>query len=47
VQAVPQALAVPGESKVEPTYGTRPEPPAWWADALIPDEGAPSVSFHM
>ncbi len=46
VQAVPQALAVPGEAKVETTYGTRPEPPAWWADALIPDEGAPSVSFH-
>jgi ribonuclease Z len=47
VQAVPQALAVPGESKVEPTYGTRPEPPAWWADALIPDEGPPAATFHI
>ncbi len=38
VQAAPQAIAIPGESKVEPTYGTRPEPPAWWAKAIIPDE---------
>ena len=46
VKAVPQAMAVPGESRVEPTYGTRPAPPAWWADAIIPDEDAPSEAFH-
>jgi ribonuclease Z len=38
VQAAPQAVAIPGESKLELTYSTRPEPPAWWAAAIIPDE---------
>ena len=38
VQAAPQAMAIPGESKLDLTYSTRPEPPAWWAEALIPDE---------
>jgi ribonuclease Z len=42
-EAVPQAIAVPGEPKVEPTYGDRPAPPGWWEDALIPeDPPAPS-----
>jgi len=47
VQAVPQALANPGEAKIKPTYGTRPEPPAWWADAIIPDEDAPTGTYHL
>lgn len=48
VQAAPQAFAIPGEAKIEPTYGTRPEPPAWWADAIIPDEDqAPTADFHL
>jgi ribonuclease Z len=38
VQAAPQAVAIPGESKLELTYSTRPEPPAWWAEALISDD---------
>jgi len=47
VQAAPQALAIPGEAKIEPTYGTRPEPPAWWADAIIPDDDAPTAAYHL
>jgi ribonuclease Z len=48
VQAVPQALAIPGEAKIKPTYDTRPVPPAWWAEALIPDEdAAPTADFHL
>jgi len=47
VQGAPQALAIPGEAKIEPTYGTRPEPPAWWADALIPDDDAPTAGYHL
>jgi ribonuclease Z len=38
VQAAPQSVAIPGKAKIKPTYGTRPEPPAWWADAIIADE---------
>jgi ribonuclease Z len=41
VQAAPQAVAVPGDSTLDLTYDTRPEPPAWWAEALIPDEQPP------
>jgi ribonuclease Z len=41
VQAAPQAVAVPGESQLELTYSTRPEPPVWWAEAIIPDEEPP------
>jgi ribonuclease Z len=47
VQAAPQAMAVPGESKLELTYGTRPEPPAWWAEAIIPDEEPPPPAHHL
>ena len=47
VQAVPQAFATVGEAKIEPTYGTRPKPPAWWADAIIPDDHAPTAAFHL
>jgi ribonuclease Z len=42
-EAVPQPLAVPGEPKFEPTYDVRPDAPAWWPDALIP-EGSPAPS---
>jgi ribonuclease Z len=35
VQADPQPVAVPGKSTLKLTYGTRPEPPEWWAEALI------------
>jgi ribonuclease Z len=38
VQAAPQPVAVPGKSKLKLTYGTRPEPPAWWADVIISDD---------
>ena len=38
VQAAPQPVAIPGESKIKLTYGTRPEPPAWWADAILSDD---------
>jgi ribonuclease Z len=41
VQAAPQAVAIPGESQLELTYSTRPEPPAWWAEAIIPDDEPP------
>ena len=47
VQAAPQAHAIPGEAKIEPTYSTRPEPPAWWADAIIPDDDAPTAAYHL
>lgn len=47
VQAAPQAVAIPGKAKAEPTHGTRPEPPAWWAEALIPDEDAPTATYHL
>jgi ribonuclease Z len=47
VQAAPQAMAVPGESKLELTYSTRPEPPAWWAEAIIPDEEPPPPAHHL
>ena len=47
VQAVPQAFPTVGEAKIEPTYGTRPEPPAWWAEAMIPDDPAPTAAFHL
>jgi ribonuclease Z len=47
VQAAPQAVAITGEARIEPTYGTRPEPPAWWADALIPDDDEPTASYHL
>jgi predicted acyl esterase len=47
VQAASQAVAVTGEAKVEPTYGTRPEPPDWWADAIIPDDQEPTASYHL
>jgi ribonuclease Z len=47
VQAAPQALAIPGESKLELTYSTRPEPPAWWAEAIIPDEEPPPPTHHL
>jgi ribonuclease Z len=47
VQAAPQAVAITGEAKIEPTYGTRPEPPAWWADAFIPDDHAPTAGYHL
>jgi ribonuclease Z len=40
-EAVAQAVAVVGEPKIEPTFGDRPTPPDWWADALIPDETTP------
>jgi ribonuclease Z len=46
VQAVPQALAVPGVATIKPTYGTRPEEPSWWADALISDDSASAAPFH-
>ncbi len=41
-EAVPQAVAVPGEPKFEPTYDQRPTPPSWWEEALIPDDAAPA-----
>jgi ribonuclease Z len=47
VQAAPQAMAVPGESKLELTYDARPEPPAWWAEALIPDDEPPPPTHHV
>ena len=47
VQAAPQSVAVPGESKLELTYSTRPEPPAWWAEAIIPDEEPPPPTHHL
>jgi ribonuclease Z len=47
VQAPPQAIAIPGQAKIEPTYGTRPEPPAWWAEAIIPDDDAPTAAYHL
>jgi ribonuclease Z len=47
VQAAMQAVAIPGESKVELTYGTRPEPPVWWAEAIIPDEDPPPTTHHL
>jgi ribonuclease Z len=47
VQAAPQAVAITGEAKIEPTYGTRPEPPVWWADAFIPDDHAPTAGYHL
>jgi ribonuclease Z len=37
-EAVPQAVAVPGEPDFEPTYDQRPTPPDWWADAFIHDD---------
>jgi ribonuclease Z len=37
-EAVPQALAVPGEPKFEPTYGQRPTPPSWWKEAFIAED---------
>lgn len=37
-EAVPQAMAVPGKPKFEPTYDHRPTPPDWWSEALIADE---------
>lgn len=37
-EAVPQAVAVPGEPDFEPTYDVRPTPPEWWAQAIIRDE---------
>jgi len=43
VQASPQAVAIPGETKITPTYGARPESPAWWAEAFIPDDDAPDA----
>ena len=46
-QAVSQAMAVTGESKVEPTYSERPTPPSWWKDALIPDEDQPTATWHL
>lgn len=39
-RAVPQAVAVPGEPRLVPTYGHRPTPPDWWADAVLLDEDA-------
>jgi ribonuclease Z len=43
VEAAAQALTVVGEPTFEPTYGDRPTPPSWWAEALIPeDPAAPS-----
>lgn len=36
-EAVPQAVAVPGEPDFEPTYDQRPTPPDWWEDAFIHD----------
>jgi len=47
VQAAPQAVAIPGESKVQPTYGTRPDEPDWWADAIIPDEEPPPPTHQV
>jgi ribonuclease Z len=38
VQAEPQPVAVPGKSNIKTTYGTRPEPPPWWAEAIISDD---------
>ena len=35
-QVQPQQMAVAGEPTIEPTTGERPEPPAWWAESLIP-----------
>jgi len=46
VQAAPQSVAVPGESRLVPTYGTRPEPPAWWAEAIIPDDEPPLLTHR-
>jgi ribonuclease Z len=37
-EAVPQAVAVPGEPDFEPTYDQRPTPPDWWEDAFIHDD---------
>lgn len=37
-EAVPQAVAVPGEPNFEPTHDQRPTPPSWWEEAFIPDE---------
>jgi ribonuclease Z len=38
VQAAPQPVAVPGKSKLKLSYDTRPDPPAWWAEAIIADD---------
>jgi len=37
-EAVAQAFAVPGEATIEPTFGQRPPPPAWWKDAIMLEE---------
>ena len=37
-EAVPQAVAVPGEPDFEPTYDQRATPPDWWEDAFIHDD---------
>jgi ribonuclease Z len=47
VQAPLQAMAIPGKAMIEPTYGTRPDPPAWWAEAMIPDDHEPSAAYHL
>ena len=47
VQAVPQAFPTVGEAKIKTTYGTRPKPPAWWAEAMIPDDYATTAAFHL
>lgn len=46
VDAPLQSVAIPGESKVEPTYDTRPTPPSWWADAMI-DGDALQANYHL
>jgi ribonuclease Z len=47
VQPVPQAVAIPGESTLELTYDRRPEPPPWWAEAIIPDVEPPPPTHHL
>jgi len=47
VRAVAQAVAVPGKSKLDLTYYRRPERPAWWAEAIIPDEEPPPSMHHL
>jgi ribonuclease Z len=42
-EAAAQPVAVVGEPTFEPTYGDRPTPPSWWAEALIPDEARAST----
>lgn len=46
VDAPLQSVAIPGESKIEPTYDTRPTPPSWWADAMI-DGDALQANYHL